>query len=147
MRHVRGSELVNPEKEVLTVEIYTTKVAAAQMGAACPGVGSPWATLSAGVNHAAGVVLAAAGVNHALAQPAVLAPAGPDARLGAFRPDSAPMSPAPMSQAPVTQSALMTAELLPVVTDTRNQKTVNKTRINAGGYGAMGPHPERERLA
>ena len=129
------------------MEIYTTKVAAAQLGAACPGVGSPWATLSAGVNHAAGVNFAATGVNHALAPSAVLATSGMDARLGAFRPDSAPMSPAPMNQAPVTQSALMTAELLPVVTDTRNQKTVHKTRINAGGFGAMGPHPERERLA
>jgi hypothetical protein len=57
------------------------------------------------------------------------------------------MSPAPMTQAPVPQSALMAAELLPVVTDTRNEKTVHKTRINAGGFGAMGPHPERERLA
>jgi hypothetical protein len=26
---------------------------------------------------------------------------------------------------------------------TRKQN-VHKTRINAGGYGAMGPHPERE---
>ncbi len=46
----------------------------------------------------------------------------------------------------MTQSALMTAELLPTVNDTRKQ-TVHKTRINAGGYGAMGPHPEREQPA
>jgi hypothetical protein len=134
MRHVRGPEL-NPWKEVLTVEIYTTNVAVAQLGAACLGVGSPWANL------------AVAGVNHAPAPSAVPATGSANARLRAFRPDSAPMSPAPMTQAPVTQSALMTAELLPVVTDTRNQNTVHKTRINAGGYGAMGPHPEREPLA
>ena len=117
------------------MEIYTTDVAVARMGAACLGVGSPWANL------------VAAGVNHALAPSAVPATGSANARLGAFRPDSASMSLVPMTQAPVTQSALMTAELLPVVTDTRNQKTVHKTRINAGGYGAMGPHPEREKLA
>jgi hypothetical protein len=124
MRHVRGSELVNPEKEVLTVEIYTTNVAVAQMGAACLGVGSPWANL------------AAAGVNHALAPSAVLATRSAVARLGAVRPVQAQ-----------TQFALMSAELLPTVNDTRKPNNVHKTRITAGGYGAMGPHPERERLA
>jgi hypothetical protein len=147
MRHVRESELVNPWKEVLTVEIYTTEVTVAQLGAACLGVRSPWANLATEVKHAAGVNFTLAGVNHALEPSPVLATGGATARLRAFRPDSAPMSPVPMTQAPVTQSALMTAELLPVVTDTRNQKTVHKTRINAGGYGAMGPHPEREQLA
>jgi hypothetical protein len=38
----------------------------------------------------------------------------------------------------------MSAELLPTVNETKN---VQKTRINAGGYGAMGPHPEREQPA
>jgi hypothetical protein len=125
MRHVRGPEQVNPWKEVLTVEIYTTEVAVARMGAACLGVRSPWANL------------VAAGANHALAPNAVLATRSAAARLGAFRPDSAP----------TMQLAQMSAELLPTVSDTRNQKTVHKTRINAGGYGAMGPHPEREQLA
>jgi hypothetical protein len=41
----------------------------------------------------------------------------------------------------------MSAELLPTANDTRKQKNVQKTRINAGGYGAMGPHPEREQPA
>jgi hypothetical protein len=125
MRHVRGPEQVNPWKEVLTVEIYTTDVAVARMGAACLGVGSPWANL------------VAAGENYALAPNAVQATRSADARPGAFRPDSAP----------TMQLAPMSAELLPTVSDTRNQKTVHKTRINAGGYGAMGPLPEREQLA
>ncbi len=30
-----------------------------------------------------------------------------------------------------------------VMSDTRKQNVL-KTRINGGGYGAMGPHPERE---
>jgi hypothetical protein len=49
--------------------------------------------------------------------------------------------------APLTQSALMAAELLPSVNEARTQKNVQKTRINAGGYGAMGPYPEREQPA
>ena len=32
------------------------------------------------------------------------------------------------------------------VTFTRKPINVHKTRISAGGYGAMGPYPERERL-
>jgi hypothetical protein len=112
---------------VPSVDIYTTKVAAARVGAACLGVRSPWANL------------AAVGAKHALAPNAVLIAGGPDARLAAFQPNSAPMTNAPM-----TQSALMSAELLPTVNETQN---VHKTRINAGGYGAMGPHPEREQPA
>jgi hypothetical protein len=122
MRHVRGPEQINPWKEVLTVEIYTTNVAATRVGAACLGVRSPWANL------------AAVGAKHALAPNAVLTAGSGNARR-AFRPDSVQ----------TTQSALMAAELLPTVNET--QKTVHKTRINAGGYGAMGPHPEREQLA
>jgi hypothetical protein len=44
----------------------------------------------------------------------------------------------------------MGVELLPTldaVNVARKPENVHKTRINAGGYGAMGPHPERERLA
>ena len=104
------------------MEIYTTNVAATRVGAACLGVRSPWANL------------AAVGAKHALAQNAVLTAGSRDARR-AFRPDSVQ----------TTQSALMAAELLPTVNET--PKTVHKTRINAGGYGAMGPHPEREHLA
>ncbi len=57
------------------MEIYTTNVAVARVGAACLGVRSPWANL------------AAVGANHALAPNAVLAAGSPDARLAAFRPD------------------------------------------------------------
>jgi hypothetical protein len=110
-------------KEVLTVEIYTTNVAATRVGAACLGVRSPWANL------------AAVGAKHALAPNAVLTAGSANARRRAFRPDSVQ----------TTQSALMAAELLPTVNET--QKTVHKTRINAGGYGAMGPYPEREQPA
>ena len=101
---------------------YTTNVATASVGAACLGARSPWANL------------AAVGAKHALAPNAVLAGRSPDARIAAFRPN--PATP--------TQSALMSAELLPTVNQTQN---VQKTRINAGGYGAMGPHPEREQPA
>jgi hypothetical protein len=107
------------------VEIYTTFVAVTRTGAACQGALSPWTTL------------AATGANHALEQNPALAAGGPDARRGAFRPVPASM----------TQSLLMAAELLPTVNGTRKQKNVHKTRINAGGYGAMGPHPEREQPA
>jgi len=107
------------------VEIYTTNVAAAHMGAACLGVRSPWANL------------AVVGVSHALAPNAVLAAASTGTRLAAFW----------QAPAQMTQSVLMSAELLPTVSDTRKPKNVHKTRINAGGYGAMGPHPEREQPA
>ncbi len=107
------------------MEIYTTDVAVARMGAACLGVRSPWANL------------AASRVNHALAPSAVQATRSVDARLGGVRPVPAQMP----------QFALMSNELLPAVNDTRKPNYVHKTRINAGGYGAMGPHPEREQLA
>ena len=106
------------------MEIYTTNVTAAHVGAACLGVRSPWADL------------AAVGAKHALAPSAVLATRSADTRPAAFRP--APTTP---------QLALMSAELLPTVNGTRKQNHVQKTRINAGGYGAMGPHPEREQPA
>jgi hypothetical protein len=37
-----------------------------------------------------------------------------------------------------------TTVVLPIVDEPRKQNHVHKTRLNAGGYGAMGPHPERE---
>jgi hypothetical protein len=110
------------------VEIYMTDVAAARLGAACLGVGNaraPWANL------------AAVGADHALTQNAVLAANGPDARRHVSRP----------LPAQAHQFAPMSAELLPTANDTRKQKNVHTTRINAGGYGAMGPHPEREQPA
>ena len=110
------------------MEIYLTDVAAARLGAACLGVGharSPWAKL------------AAVGANHARTQTAVLAAGNPGARRVASWP----------LPAQTEQSALMSAELLPTANDTRKQTNVQKTRINAGGYGAMGPQPEREQPA
>ena len=102
----------------------TTDVAAARLGAACLGVRharSPWANL------------AAVGANHARTQNAVTAAGNPDAR----RLVSWPLPAQPQ------QIALMSAQLLPTAKGTRKQN-VQKTRINAGGYGAMGPYPERE---
>jgi hypothetical protein len=110
------------------VEIFMTDVAAARLGAACLGVGdarSPWAKL------------AFAGANHARTQSAAMAAGGKDARRVAFWP----------LPTQTQQSALMSVELLPTANDTRNQTNVQKTRINAGGYGAMGPQPEREQPA
>jgi hypothetical protein len=72
--------------------------------------------------------------NHARTQSAVTAAGNPDTgRLVSW----------PLA-AQTQQFALMSAELLPAANDTRKQKNVQKTRVNAGGYGAMGPHPERE---
>jgi hypothetical protein len=107
------------------VEIYTTNVAVARLGAACLGVRSPWANL------------AIVGAKHALAPNAAAAASRPDALRAAFQQPSVETA----------QSALMAAELLPTVSDTRKPNNVHKTRINAGGYGAMGPHPEREQPA
>jgi hypothetical protein len=129
MRHVRGPEQLTPWKEVPSVEIYTYDVAAARTGAACLGARSPWTSL------------AAAGANHALMQNAAAA-GSTDARRAAFR-----AVPAPQQLAPTQHVALMAAELLPTVNHPRKQTNVQKTRIGAGGYGAMGPHPEREQPA
>jgi hypothetical protein len=110
------------------VEIFMTDVAAARLGAACLGVRnarSPWAKL------------AVVGADHARTQTAVLVVGG----TGARRVASWPLP------AQTEQFALMSAELLPTANDTRNQTYVYKTRINAGGYGAMGPQPEREQPA
>jgi hypothetical protein len=102
------------------VDNFTRTEAVVSMGAAYTGVRSPWANL------------AVAGATHARMQHLVLSVGNLDAR-GVWFP--------PATATPV-QRALMAA-LLPSVNETRKQ-TVNKTRINAGGYGAMGPHPERE---
>ena len=110
------------------MEIFMTDVAAARLGAACLGVRhsrSLWANLSV------------VGANHARTQNAVTAAGSTDAR----RLVSWPLPAQPQ------QIALMSAELLTTANDTRKQKNVLKTRINAGGYGAMGPHPEREQPA
>lgn len=103
------------------MDIYTTDVAAARTGAAFLGICSQWMSLSI------------EGANHVRTQNPVLATGSPDARLGAFWPVPA-MTPT---------AALNSSGEQPAVNGTRKQN-VHKTRINAGGYGAMGPHPERE---
>ena len=105
------------------MEIYTTDVAAARTGAALLGVCSPWTSLS---------VDSVAGASHVPTQNPVLAAGTPGARLAAFRPVPA-----------MTRTAALSSVEQPAVNGTRKQN-VHKTRINAGGYGAMGPHPERE---
>jgi hypothetical protein len=63
--------------------------------------------------------LSAVGTNHVRTQSAVRPAAGtPDVRRVAVR-------------------------QIPALTN-RKQNNVLKTRMNGGGYGAMGPHPERE---
>ena len=100
----------------------TLNVTAAPSGAAFPGAGSPWTDLSAvGMDH----------VRMPYPVPVALAT---DARLAAF------------GQIPaMTQKQLVVAmaTMLPTATDIRKQN-VYKTRVNAGGDGASGPHPERE---
>ncbi len=107
------------------MEIYTYDVTAARRGAAFWGARTPWTSI------------AVVGATHALAPNPVLAVGSPDARHAAFRP----------SQALRQRAMFMAAEPLPADSDIRKQTNVHKTRSNAGGYGAMGPHPEWERLA
>ena len=104
------------------MEIYTTDVTAARLGAAISGARSPWMSLS---------VASAGGVDHVRTQNQVMAAGAPGARSAALWPVPA-----------MTTTVAPLAEL-PAVNGTRKQN-VHKTRINAGGFGAMGPHPERE---
>jgi hypothetical protein len=103
------------------VDNFTRINAVASMGAAYTGVRSPWANL------------AIAGAMHARMQHLVLPVGNSAVRRAEF----------PSAMAPRPQLA-MTAAPLPTAEETRKQTSVKKTRINAGGYGAMGPHPERE---
>ena len=95
----------------------TSNTAVARGGAVLLGLRSPWANLSG------------AGVNHALPLIPESAFAMPCTRFVAFR------------QVPVITPPFAVTGGLP--TDTRKQY-VHKTRVNAGGDGASGPHPERE---
>ena len=96
----------------------TFNIAAARGGAALRGVRSPWANLFG------------AGVNHAQAQFPGRAVVSPSTRFVAPR-----LMPA------MVQPLAAMAVALPI--DIRKQY-VHKTRVNAGGDGATGPHPERE---
>ena len=120
MRHVRGTEQRIQWKGVPSVKINTLDVAAVRGGAAFPGVCSPWISLSA------------LGTSHVLAPNPAMAPGAPDARIAAFRQIPA-----------MTTQTVALAAVLPTATDIRKQY-VHKTRVNAGGDGASGPHPERE---
>ena len=98
--------------------INTFRVAVATSGAALPGVRSPWTNPSgAGVNHALPLIPGSAVVT-------------PYARFVA-----------PRRVPAMAQPLAVTA--LGLTTDIRKQH-VHKTRVNAGGDGASGPHPERE---
>ena len=97
--------------------INTFRVSVANSGTALPGVRSPWANLSG------------TRVNHALTPMPDSAAAMPCARFVASR------------RIPATTPPLSVIGGLP--TDIRKQY-VHKTRVNAGGDGASGPHPERE---
>jgi hypothetical protein len=108
------------------VEYITTYVAATAIGAAFPGACSAWTTTLPGL-----------GDTHARTQ--IQAAGQPDERFSAVRHIPAPS----MRLVPMTRHLPMT--LPSAVVSTRKQTTnVNKTRTNAGGYGALGPHPERE---
>jgi hypothetical protein len=100
----------------------TIDVTAAPCGAAFPGAGSPWINLSA------------VQTDHVRTPNPVPVAVATDARLAAFRQIPA-----------MTQKQLLVAKatMLPTATDNRKHN-VYKTRVNAGGDGASGPHPERE---
>lgn len=100
--------------------INTLNVAAVESGTAFPGICSPWMSLSA------------PGMSYVLTPDLAPAAHGQDARLAAFRQIPA-----------MTKRTAVLAAVLPIATDIRKQY-VHKTRVNAGGDGASGPHPERE---
>jgi hypothetical protein len=100
------------------VLINTFRVSVADSGTALPGVRSPWANLSG------------TGANHALTLIPDPAVAMPCTRFAASQRVPA-----------MVQPLAVKAAGLP--TDIRKQY-VHKTRVNAGGDGASGPHPERE---
>ena len=104
----------------------TIDVTAAPCGAAFPGAGSPWTMLQA-------TGLSAVGMNHVRTPYPVPVVLAADARLAAF------------GQIPaMTQKQLEVAPATGLLTATNRKHNVYKTRVNAGGDGASGPHPERE---
>ena len=105
----------------------TIDVTAAPCGAEIPGARSPWTMLQASG-------LSAVGMNHVRTPYPVPVVLAADARLAAF------------GQIPaMTQKQLEVAPATGLLTANDNRKhNVYKTRVNAGGDGASGPHPERE---
>jgi hypothetical protein len=100
------------------VDKFTRIDAVAGMGAAFTGVRSPWASP---VSTSA-------------------SPVFKWASLALARPKNDRMQHQILSVG--NRRALMAATM-PTASETRNQ-TAKKTRVSAGRYGAMGPHPERE---
>jgi len=98
------------------VLINTITVAVARSGADLPGVRSPW-TNPSGTGA------------QPVFTPLPITACTPSPRFVASR------------RVPAMQPAAFMATALP--TDVRKQN-VHKTRVNAGGDGASGPHPERE---
>ena len=104
----------------------TIDVTAAPSGAAFPGARSLWTMIQAPLPSGAGV-------DYVRKPNTVPVAVAAEARLAAFR-----LMPA-MTQ---KQSVALVAGLH-TANDTRKHN-VYKTRVNAGGDGASGPHPERE---
>lgn len=102
------------------METNTYDVKAARGCAAFTGASSPWTSLSA------------TGMSHVLTPNPAPAANALDARLAAFRQIPA-----------MTKQTAALAAVLPTATGIRKQYA-HKTRVNAGGDGASGPHPERE---
>ena len=96
--------------------INTITVAVARSGAALPGVRSPWTSPSG------------AGAQHAFGQLPITAETQGTRFVAPPR-------------VPAMQLAAVMAAALPTYVRKQN---VHKTRVNAGGDGASGPHPERE---
>jgi hypothetical protein len=104
----------------------TIDVTAAPCGAEFPGARSPWTMLQA-------IGLSAVGMDHVRTPNLVPVAVAADAHLAAF-----------LQIPAMTQKQLVAmATGLPTATDNRKHN-VYKTRVNAGGDGASGPHPERE---
>jgi len=105
---------------------YTIDVTAAPSGAAFPGARSPWTMPQA-------IGLSAVRMNHVRTPYPVPVVLAADARLAA------------LGQIPaMTQKQLEVAPATGLLTATNRKHNVYKTRVNAGGDGASGPHPERE---
>jgi hypothetical protein len=123
------------------VDDFTIMTAAARLGAAFPGGCSPWtAVVAAGADHALAWNLALpVGVSSDVHSEAM-------SHGGAVSTQARPLS-VEQNLLPQWAAKRGTALLPTTVTVTRKPMNAHKTRINAGGYGAMGPHPERERLA
>jgi len=103
----------------------TLDVTAAPSGAAFPGACSPWTPLNA-------PGLSAVGASHVRTPNPVPAARAAQARLVAFR------------QIPAMTTKQLAVMATGLSTAIENRKhNVYKTRVNAGGDGASGPHPER----